>query len=98
MRASSYPADALIERIAFCSGNGTSYLERAKALGAQAYITSDCKSRDFLWAAENGIALICPTHFSSEHQFVALMKEILDDSEADSLIEISKQSDYEIIV
>lgn len=98
LRASSFAADGLIERIAFCSGNGASYLEKAKALGAQAYITSDCKSHDFLWAAENGIALVCPTHFASEHQFVALMKKVLDDSEADSLIEISKQSDYEVIV
>lgn len=98
LRASSCPCNEPIEKLAFCSGGGAEYLKTAKSMGAQAYITSDCKSHDFLWAAENGIALICPTHFESEHKFVELMKQILDDSEVDSLIEISKQSNYEIMI
>ncbi len=93
-----YEQNEEIKRIAFCSGSGSSYLGKAKYFGAQSYITADCKMPDFIRASQIGIYLICPSHFSSEHNFVALIRDLLVNNEVNIEIEISSQSDCETII
>lgn len=58
-------AGIAISRVALCGGSGGSFIGRALALGAQAYITSDVRYHDFV-DHRSDILLIDIGHFESE--------------------------------
>ena len=55
-----------IKKIAMVPGSGGSFLSKAKAIRADAYITADVKHHTALEAHEEGIFLIDPDHYPSE--------------------------------
>lgn len=59
-------SDIVISRVALCGGSGGSFIDRAIALGAQAYVTSDVRYHDFV-DHRNDILLIDIGHYESEH-------------------------------
>ncbi|MBP3223576.1 MAG: Nif3-like dinuclear metal center hexameric protein [Actinomycetaceae bacterium] len=72
--------DAMIERVAICSGAGDSFLSHLQGEKVDAYITADIRhhpASDHIW--NGGAALICPTHWASEWPLLTLMKEALED-------------------
>lgn len=54
-----------IKKIAFCGGAGSFLIQKAKAAGADAYITGDIKYHEF-FDAENQIILVDVGHYESE--------------------------------
>jgi dinuclear metal center YbgI/SA1388 family protein len=70
VRAAGDP-DMTISRVAVCGGSGASYTERARATGADAYVTSDLKHHSTLEAVAERrpgppMALIDAAHWATE--------------------------------
>lgn len=55
----------MVKRIALCGGSGAEFIEDAKKVGAELYITADLKYHDF-FTAENKIVIADIGHFESE--------------------------------
>lgn len=77
IKVSSFHSDELVQRVAFMGGSGSDYIEKARELGAQAYITSDIKNSGFIKAWQIGLPLIVMTHYDSEKCFIKIMKDLL---------------------
>jgi len=60
------------------AGGNTDYLDIAKALGADAFVTGDVKHHVALYAKETDFALVSFGHYESEIVFVDLMKNLLE--------------------
>lgn len=92
-------SDKQIEKIAFCCGAGGEYLEKAIALGCDAYITSDVKHSHFTRARDCGISLFVPTHYQMEKpamkNIVALISENFKEIE---IFESKKESNPSYII
>ena len=58
--------DAMVSKIALCSGSGASLLRQAVRSGADVLVTGDVKYHEARDAEELGIALIDAGHFSTE--------------------------------
>ncbi len=69
--------DFVVKRAAFCGGSGSSYLNKAKELGADVLITADASNGKYLEALNIGLPIINLTHFESEKCFVKIMRDIL---------------------
>ncbi|MEO0768075.1 MAG: Nif3-like dinuclear metal center hexameric protein [Cyanobacteria bacterium J06649_4] len=55
-----------IARVAVLGGSGASYISAAKATGAQAYVTADCKFHQFQESRDQGLVLIDAGHYATE--------------------------------
>lgn len=73
-----------INRIAICTGSGSSLIEEAGEIDA--FITGDAGHHDFLDATQAGITLIAAGHFETENPVVPVLRKKL--SEKFSGIEI----------
>lgn len=54
-------------RVACVGGGGRSFIENAAKIGADTFVTSDCRYHDFQRAKELGITLIDAGHFETEN-------------------------------
>lgn len=70
-------SEKLVERVAFCTGSGMSFVSDALFDEADVYITGDLKYHDAMWVHESGYAVIDVTHYGSEIIGVDLLHEIL---------------------
>lgn len=68
-----------IKKVAFCCGGGSSYIEKAIALGCDAYITSDVKHSSYISAENAGMALFTPTHYQMEKPAMTNIVKVLSD-------------------
>jgi putative NIF3 family GTP cyclohydrolase 1 type 2 len=66
-----------IERVAFCSGAGSSLLPAAIRAGAQVLITGDVAYHGALEASQGGGCVAIVDHYSSERFFAGAMEEAL---------------------
>ena len=98
LRVSNNYIDKQIKKVAICGGSGTSFLQDAYKLGADVIITADAKWRDFLWAYEKGILIICPTHFESEFCFTEIAKNYLEKHISGDMIIVSEAKDTELFI
>ncbi len=98
IRVSNNYKSTTVSKIAFCGGSGSEYIKTAIGMQMDAIITSDCKSNDFSFAAENDIILICPTHFKSEHCFIDTMHNILEKELTAIDLFQSQANDFECII
>ena len=67
----------VIERVAFCSGSGSSLLPAANRAGVQVLITGDVTYHEALDVAQRGGCVVIIDHYSSERFFAAAMEEAL---------------------
>ena len=65
-----------VTKVAFCGGSGAHLIKRAKASGAQMYITGDVKYHQF-FDAEKKIVIVDIGHYESEQFTMELFYEIL---------------------
>ena len=66
-----------INKIAFCCGGGSEYLEKAQSLMCDAFITADVKHSAFISASNTGTALYAPTHYQMEKPAMKNMADLL---------------------
>ncbi|MDD7384267.1 MAG: Nif3-like dinuclear metal center hexameric protein [Actinomycetaceae bacterium] len=72
--------DAMVSRVAICSGSGDSLLEAANSSGADVYVTADIRhhpATDHLW--NHGCAIINATHWATEWPLLGMMRAALRD-------------------
>jgi len=60
------PGREPVGTVAVCGGSGGDFLHQARAMGAQALITGECKHHVLLEAAELGMTLIDAGHYATE--------------------------------
>lgn len=65
-----------IKKVGICGGAGSFLIGQARAMGCDAYITSDIKYHEF-FDAENDMLLCDIGHYESEKYTIPLLKEIL---------------------
>ena len=83
-----------IKKVALCGGSGCSYLDEAKKINADVYLTGDVKFHDFQKAKELDIALIDGGHFQTEHLIVEKMQQYLLDKFPDVVFDIYHEQDF----
>lgn len=64
--------DKIIKKVAICSGSGGDLIKKAKAAGADLYITGDIKYHQAQLAEEQGLALLDAGHYETE----SIVKEL----------------------
>ena len=69
--------DALIRRIAWCSGGAQGFFETASALGVDAYLTGEASEQNVHFALESGIAFIAAGHHATERYGIQALGEHL---------------------
>jgi len=72
-----------IERVAFCSGSGSSLLANATGAGAQVVITGDVTYHEALEVSQSGGCVAIVDHYSTERFFAAAMEEALQGAAGD---------------
>lgn len=70
-------SDALIRRIAWCSGGAQGFFEAAAALGVDAYLTGEASEQNAHFARESGIAFIAAGHHATERYGIQALGEHL---------------------
>jgi len=73
-----------IERVAFCSGSGSSLLPAVSRAGAQVLITGDITYHAALDVSQEGGCVAIVDHYSSERFFAAAMEESLRSAAGDT--------------
>lgn len=71
---------AQVKRIAVINGAGggeTAYVDMALKAGADCLITADVKHHVAVYAADAGLTLIEPQHFTMEHAYISRLVQIL---------------------
>ncbi len=74
---------ATVERVAFCSGSGSSLASAAVKAGAQVLITGDVTYHTALDVAQTGACIVIVDHYSSERFFGAAMERALREEAGD---------------
>lgn len=72
----------MVQTVALCGGSGNSYLQAAKQVGADVYVTGDMKYHDAQLASELGICVVDAGHFGTEK---LITKALADFAEAQGL-------------
>ena len=67
----------LVQKVAVCSGSGSSFLEQAVSLGCDTLLTGDIKYSAFITASNLGINLIDAGHFETENIILPVLEEKL---------------------
>lgn len=70
--------DKSIKTVALCTGSGVEFMEQAKKLGADAYLTGDIKFHEAQRALELELCVADVTHYASEVLVVPILKEFLE--------------------
>jgi dinuclear metal center YbgI/SA1388 family protein len=66
-----------IKTLAICGGSGGKLIQRAKDMGADAFILGECSYHDELLAKEIGLLLIKKGHFETENAAIKPMAKLL---------------------
>lgn len=69
--------DRIIERVAFCGGSGSEFIEDAIKKNADLYITGDIKYHQAQTALQNNLCIIDAGHFYTEYQSLENINSIL---------------------
>ena len=80
-----------IKKVALLGGSGSFAIEQAKALGADAYVSSDFKYHDF-FKAENNIVLVDIGHYESEQYTKNLLVDYLNEKSSNFAIILSQKN------
>ncbi len=67
-----------IQTVALCTGSGVEFMEQAKKVGADAYLTGDIKFHEAQRAIEMGLCVADVTHYASEVIIVPVLKQFLE--------------------
>lgn len=73
----STPHKKTIKKVAVCGGSGASYINKAKSIGADIYLTGDIKYHDY-FLPESDITIADIGHYESEVFILDTFKELLN--------------------
>ena len=69
--------ESLVQKVAVCSGSGSSFLEQAVSLGCDTLLTGDVKYSAFIAASNMKVNLIDAGHFETENIILPVLEEKL---------------------
>ncbi|MCW7755190.1 Nif3-like dinuclear metal center hexameric protein [Desulfobotulus sp. H1] len=72
--------EAMLERVALCTGSGGGMIKDAIAMGADVLLTGDIKYHEAMEALEHGLCLVDAGHFGTERMMVDLVAEYLTEA------------------
>lgn len=84
--------ERLLRKVAVCGGSGGKLIPLAQFQGADVLVTGDIDHHDALAAAELGLALVDPGHYSSEHPILPVLKEYLEEKLPELLVAVFPNS------
>ena len=64
-------------RVALCSGAGGEFVADAVRAGADAFVTGEVKHHEWLLARENGLTVVCASHFGTENIVLERLQRFL---------------------
>lgn len=67
-----------IKKVSLMGGSGSSFINKAKELNSDLYISGDIKYHDAMFAMENGLTVFDIGHFSSEFPSLEILKEYIE--------------------
>ena len=73
----TFKTDCKINKVAVCSGTGGEFVELAKNLGADVFVTGEIKHSQILKANEIGLMVVDAGHFKTENVVIKPLYEIL---------------------
>ena len=91
----TFKTDCKINKVAVCSGTGGEFVELAKNLGADVFVTGEIKHSQILKANEIGLMVVDAGHFKTENVVIKPLAKILQKKFAHIEFNISETcSDY----
>jgi dinuclear metal center YbgI/SA1388 family protein len=84
--------ELLVEKVAVCSGSGSSLLGDFLSSGAEVFISGDLKYHDARAAEDAGVGLIDIGHFGSEHLVVDVLAEKLSKAILEAELNVSVEA------
>lgn len=90
--------DKKVQRIAFCGGSGSSFINDAIRKKADVYITGDLKYHDIQHALSNDLSLIDAGHYYTEVPVLKFLKNYLVEQNKDINVDILEKNYIEEIV
>ncbi len=69
-----------VSRVAVLGGSGKDYIQAAKKMGADTFLTGEVGYNYLLDAAENGLSVVTAGHFHTEAIFTAFFEKTLSDA------------------
>jgi len=88
----------VIERVAFCGGSGSEFIEDAINKKADLYITGDIKYHQAQDALKNNLAIIDAGHYYTEYHSLKIVQNILKEKTSLELFLIERNTVSEIII
>ena len=67
-----------IQTVALCTGSGVEFMEQAKKMGADVYLTGDIKFHEAQRAIEMGLCVADVTHYAGEVIIVPILQQFLE--------------------
>ncbi|NLW71230.1 MAG: Nif3-like dinuclear metal center hexameric protein [Eubacteriaceae bacterium] len=98
IKVSSFGEGRMVSRAAFMGGAGDDYINKAKMMGADVYITADVKNSGFMKAAELEMPLMVLSHFETEKCFIKIMKDLITKECPSLMVLESAAGDFEKII
>lgn len=71
---------AQITSVAICGGSGSEFAVRARALGAEVYLSAEIKHNTAIWALESNFCIIDGGHYPTEKPAVAFLVKKLEEA------------------
>ncbi|MFC1828022.1 Nif3-like dinuclear metal center hexameric protein [Thermodesulfobacteriota bacterium] len=84
--------DLVVEKVAVCSGSGSSLMDRFFSSGAQVYISGDLRYHDARAVEAAGLGIIDIGHFASEHLIVEALSKRLVKSLAENGVHVKVEA------
>lgn len=69
-----------IKKVGVCGGSGCDFLELARELGCDAFLTGDASHHNFLDADEMGMVLVAAGHFETENLAIEPLMNMIKDN------------------
>jgi dinuclear metal center YbgI/SA1388 family protein len=91
------PLDGETTRVAVLAGSGGGHAKRARAAGADVYVTGEMRHHDALAAAASGMTVVCALHSVSERVALAPFAERLRTDGLEVVLSTSDRDPFRIV-
>lgn len=88
----------VINKVAFCGGSGSDFIEDAIKNGADVYVTGDIKYHQAQYALNNNLFIIDAGHYYTEYHSLKNVQKVLNKVEGLDIILLEKNTVREIVI
>lgn len=88
----------IIEKVAFCGGSGSDFIEDAIFKNADIYITGDIKYHEAQYAINNNLYIIDAGHYNTEKHCLEIIEKILSKIQGINIVRQDRNTVYETVI